>query len=292
MKNFLLAISLLSISFSQAQTEPQKFEPGIISNGGVFGLTISPDSETALWVNSNGKRDTLIIMESHKREGKWTKPVVASFSSRKGEWKDIDPIFSPDGKTVLFQSNRSVENYPDRKGFDIWAVKKTKTGWSEPYHLGHAINTNASESFASMAKNGNIYFMKDNENKKGNSDIWVSKLVKGEYQKPVNLGSPINTEERESNPYISPNEDYLIYFSTNPKGHGEIDFYISFNKKGKWSEPVNLGKPINSELAEFCPFVHQKEKKIYFARQKKEENGTFTEDLYSVDFDVKKYQKQ
>ncbi|MCL9806116.1 hypothetical protein NAT51_11310 [Flavobacterium amniphilum] len=291
MRKIFLAISLLSISFTQAQTEPEKFEPYKISNGGVFGLTISPDSETALWVNSKGKRDTLIIMESHKRDGKWTKPVVASFSSQKGMWKDIDPVFTPDGKTVLFQSNRSVENYPDRQGFDIWAAKKIKNGWSEPYHLGHTINTNASESFASMAKNGNIYFMKDNENKKGNSDIWVSKYVKGEYQKPVNLGNPINTDERESNPFISPNEDYLIYFSTKPGGFGEIDFYISFNKKGKWSEPINLGKSINSELAEFCPFVHQKEKKLYFSRQKKEENGTMTEDIYSVDFDIKKYKK-
>lgn len=291
MKKLLVAISFLSFTYSQAQSEPQKFEEYIISNGGVFGLTISPDSETALWVNSKGKRDTLIIMESHKRNGKWMKPVVASFSSPNGSWKDIDPVFSPDGKTVLFQSNRSVENHPDRKGFDIWAVKKVKNGWSEPYHLGNTINTDASESFASMTKSGNIYFMKDNETKKGNSDIWVSRLVKGEYQKPENLGSPINTEERESNPYISPNEDYIIYFSTNPKGHGEIDFYISFNNKGKWSEPVNLGKPINSELAEFCPFVHQKEKKFYFARQKKMENGLMTEDFYSVDFDVKKYKK-
>lgn len=288
MRNLLLAITFLFVSISQAQTEPQKFEPGLITDGGVFGLTISPDSQTALWVRSKGKRDTLIIMESHKKEGKWSQPVVASFSNTNGSWKDIDPVFSPDGKTVLFQSTRSVENYPDRKGFDIWQVKKTKTGWSEPQHLGHNINTNTSESFASMTKNGNIYFMKENENQKGNSDIYVSKLVKGEYQKPINLGSPINSNERESNPYISPNEDYLIYFSTNPKGFGEIDLYISFNNKGKWTEGINLGKPINSELAEFCPFVHQKEKKLYFARQSK--NGDhMTEDLYSVDFDVKKY---
>lgn len=288
MKNFLIALSVICSLTVFAQTEPQRFEPTLITDSG-FGLAISPDSNTALWVKSKGKRDTLIIMESRKKDGKWSQPVVASFSNSKGEWKDIDPIFSPDGKTVLFQSNRKIENYPDRQGFDIWAVKKTKKGWSEPYHLGHTINTNASESFASMTKSGNIYFMKDDENKKGNSDIWISKFAKGEYQKPINLGSPINTEERESNPYISPNEDYIIYFSTNPNGFGEIDLYISFNKKGKWSEPINLGKPINSELAEFCPFVHQKEKKLYFSRQKKTENGTMLEDFYSVDFDVKKY---
>ena len=126
MKKLLVVLSFLYLTKMEAQREPQKFEPGIISNGGVFGLTISPDSQTALWVDSKGKRDTLIIMESHKRNGKWIKPVVASFSSPNRSWKDIDPVFSPDGKTVLFQSNRSVENHPDRKGFDIWAVKKPK----------------------------------------------------------------------------------------------------------------------------------------------------------------------
>ena len=173
----------------------------------------------------------------------------------------------------------------------ISILPKIKNGWSTPYHLGNIINTDASESFASMTKKGNIYFMKENEDQKGKSDIYVSKFVKGEYQKPINLGSPINTTERESNPYISPNEDYLIYFSSHPKGFGEIDLYISFNNKGKWSEPVNLGQSINSELAEFCPFVHQKEKKLYFARQTK--NGELMiEDFYSIDFDAKKFRNK
>lgn len=291
MKKQLLILSFLIVVCVHAQSEPQKFDPNLRSHGGVFGLTISPDSKTALWVQSKGKRDTLIIMESWNKNGTWTKPVVASFSSQNGNWKDIDPMFSPDGKTVLFQSTRSTIHSSPKKDFDIWAVKKLKNGWSEPYHLGNTINTDASESFASMTKKGNIYFMKDNETQKGNSDLWVSRVVNGKYQKPENLGSPINTQERESNPYISPNEEYIIYFSSHPKGHGQNDLYISFNNKGTWSEPVNLGLPINSELAEFCPFVHQKEKKLYFTRQKKIENGMFIEDFFSVDFDVKKYQK-
>jgi hypothetical protein len=45
------------------------------------------------------------------------------------------------------------------------------------------------------------------------------------------LGLPINTNERESNPFISPNGKYMIYFSTNKNGLGEVDLYISFKKK-------------------------------------------------------------
>lgn len=290
MKCSLFLAATFSAAVVSAQTTPQVFEPGIISTGGDFGLTISPDSKTAFWVRSNGARDTLVILQSVKRNGKWQKPVPAVFSTRNAEWKDIDPIFSPDGKTVLFQSNRPVPGQPQRKGFDIWQSTKTKTGWSEAKHLGNLINTDSSESFASVSKNGTIYFMKTNEDGKGSSDIYFSRKVKGEYQLPENIGLPINTTERESNPYISSKEDYIIYFSTDPKGYGDVDLYISFKKDGKWTLPKNLGLPINSVDAEFCPFVHEKERRIYFARQKKiAGTNRFTEELYWLPFDVSKY---
>lgn len=275
---------LSSYCFSQ---EARLFEPGLISNGGVFGLTISPDGNKALWVQSKGKRDTLIILESTKVKGRWSAPVVASFSSADAKWKDIDPIFSPDGKTVLFQSNRPVPDRPNRTGFDIWAADKTKNGWTAPYHLGNIINTDASESYASVTKQGHIYFMKDHPASAGNSDIYVSKKINGVYQEPVNIGAPVNTVKfRESNPFISPNEDYIIYFSSDSTGLGEVDLYISYNKGGKWRTPQNLGVKINSALAEFCPFYHVGEKRLYFSRQKKGE-GRMYEDLYFIHFDPK-----
>lgn len=290
MKYTLLTAALLFIQNLFAQQTVQVFEPGIISTGGQFGLTISPDSKTAFWVYSNGARDTLQIMQSVKRNGKWQKPVVANFSTRNAAWKDIDPMFTPDGKTVLFQSNREVPGKPDRKGFDIWASHLTKDGWSEAVHLGNVLNTDSSESYASATKKGDVYFMKNDEVGNGSSDIYVTKFVNGAYQTPVNIGAPINTTARESNPFISAKGDYMIYFSSDPKGLGEVDLYISFYKNGKWSEPKNFGAPINSADAEFCPFVHEKEKRLYFSRQKKIPGSKrMVEDLVWIPFDVNSY---
>lgn len=288
MSRFLILCILFLSGANAVFSQPHLFEPGLISNGSVFGLTISPDSRTALWVQSNGRRDTLVIMESHKKNGRWSKPVIAGFSSSTASWKDIDPMFSPGGDLVLFQSTRSVPDKPDRTGFDIWVVKKEKNGWGEPYHLGNEINSDASESYASMSANGNIYFMKENEDQVGKSDIYVSEFRNGNYQSPKNLGSPVNTTQRESNPFISPEEDFLLYFSTDSTGFGEVDLYISFRKNEQWTTPKNLGQPINTALAEFCPFLHKKEKRLYFSRQEKLPNRML-ENLYYIDFDIEKY---
>jgi hypothetical protein len=284
-----LLIFFITSFIVSAQNAPELFGEGIISNGGVFGFTLSPDGTQALWVNSNGGRDTLIIMESQFADGHWMSPVPVSFSGNP-KWKDIDPLFSPDGKTVLFQSNRPVEGKPDRKGFDIWAAKKLVNGWSEPYHLGNEINTDESESFASITKSGSIYFMKTNPDGKGNSDIYVARLVKGKYQ-TENVGAPINTTFRESNPFISPDEDFLLYFSSDSTGLGDVDLYITFKNHNGWTTPVNLGAPINSAKAEFCPFYHQKQRRLYFARQHKEGNR-FIENIYSVPLNIRHYKNR
>jgi hypothetical protein len=288
MLRIFLILLLVFFANGKLIAQPFLFEPEIISKGGVFGLTISPDSKTALWVQSNGRRDTLLIMESHKLQGKWTAPKPTSFSTTNAQWKDIDPMFSPDGKLVLFQSTRPVPGKPNREGFDIWAVRREKKGWGQPYHLGNKINSDASESYASITRSGTIYFMKENEDKVGKSDIYRSERMNGEYQDPVNIGIPVNTSERESNPFISPEEDYLLYFSTDSSGFGEVDLYISFRKDGKWTSPKNLGQPINSALAEFCPFLHKKEKRLYFSRQQKLPDRML-ENLYYIDFDIEKY---
>lgn len=189
-RGFLIACAVFMATPVVAGNDSSMFEPGLISDGGVFGLTISPDGNHALWVKSNGKREKLVIMESFKAGGKWQAPRTVSFSGNDG-WKDIDPAFSPDGKKLIYQSTRPVPGKPLRKGFDIWSVTRTASGWSAPAHIGNVINSDESESSASIASNGTIYFMKDEG--AGNSDLWKSRLVGGEYQTPENLGARLST---------------------------------------------------------------------------------------------------
>lgn len=270
---------------AQIAPDPAKFMPGVVSDDGAFGLTLSPDGAHALWVKSGGTRERLVIMEMRKLNGIWQAPSVAPFSGAAG-WNDIDPMFSPDGRTLIFQSNRPVPDRPARKGFDIYAVERGAQGWGPVRHLGHDINSDESESSAAIAANGNIYFMKAAPGMQ--SDLWVSELRDGHYGAPRNLGLPINTAARESNPYVAPDESYLVFFSAATLDD-RPDLFISFRTKGQWGAPRRLRAPINSDDpadSEFTPFVHGAS--LYLSRQRRTEERFF-ENVYAYPFKAEDY---
>ncbi|MCC5922695.1 MAG: PD40 domain-containing protein [Crocinitomicaceae bacterium] len=118
--------------------------------------------------------------------------------------------------------------------------------WSSPTEL--SINSENHESSASISPDGRtIYFVSDRKGGEGKRDIWkATKDAKGNWGKPENLGSNINTKYDEEAVYIHP-DGKTLYFSS--KGHNSIGGYDVFKSElvdGTWSKPVNLGEPINT----------------------------------------------
>tara|TARA_Y100000385_G_C12974681_1_gene585619 strand:+ start:123 stop:980 length:858 start_codon:yes stop_codon:yes gene_type:complete len=268
MKNYLLFFLAFysPIIFGQVEL----FEKPLISNDEAFGIAISPKGDDLLYVNSFGGRDTLRIYHSKKINGKWQKPEPSFFSNDR--FNQIDPSYSPDGENILINAYVS-----EAKRYDVYLLSKTFEGWSLPELLSDAINTEAHEFYATMALSKSIYFTRRNES----NDIYVSYWQDGNYQKAVPLKGNINTENSESNPYISPKEDYLIFISTRDGGYGNADLYISFNKNNSWSTPINLGENINTKDSEFCPSSDYSNNRFFFARTiiKKEKR---IENIFSV----------
>ncbi|HEY6901099.1 MAG TPA: hypothetical protein VI233_10670, partial [Puia sp.] len=99
---------------------------------------------------------------------------------------------------------------------------------------------------------------------KGRADIYISRLVDGGYAAPENLGDSINTGDNEYEPYISPDESYLVFMATYPNGLGNADLYISRRTGGGWTKGQKLPAPINSSAIEWGAKVSRDGKYLFF----------------------------
>lgn len=277
MMNFLplFATAVFSLTAMLASAQAVLLAPDTISTGDVFGLTLTPDNRTAYYVKSYGGRDTLHIFETRLQGLQWKKPRRVQLLT--GTAAYIDPFISPDGQYLLFNSNEG--NQPGN--FDVYLAKRKGSGWSRPRKIEGDINSDSSDFYATMARNGNIYFASMRQGGSGGVDIWMSEYRNNKYLPSRNVGPRINSSGHDSNPYIAPDESFLIFYSRRTDSYGDVDLYISFNEKGEWMEPVNLGPAVNSSSGEFCPFISADGKTFYFSRNDKIK-GRIVENIYQL----------
>lgn len=247
-------------------TTPEIFAPGIVSTPqGEFNAAFSPDGKEFYFsVNEPSGRETMKFMM--RQNNQWTPPRPAPFVSRQN---DCDPFFSPDGRRLYFISTRPKKNRTDSRDWDIWYVERTVADWSEPINIGPPVNSDVDEYYVSLTKDGTIYFASNRAGGLGSFDIYRSRFVDGQYAKPENLGAAINTKYLEHDPFIAPDESYILFTSVDrPGGFGRGDLYISSRRNdGTWSEAKNLGKDFNTSGYDFCPIVSPDGKYFFFTKR-------------------------
>lgn len=167
------------------------------------------------------------------------------------------PVLTRDGSTIYFTRN----NYNGRRGYDaekttrlkIYKSQKDRNGkWSTPESL--SINSDAYSTAHPVLSpdEGTLYFVSDRPGGYGASDIWsVAIRPDGQLSTPVNLGSQINTDGRETFPFVS--EDGILYFATDGRpGLGGLDVYAAKIKTdGTFTDAQNLGTPVNTQYDDF-----------------------------------------
>ena len=260
----------------QAFPLPRLFAPGIVSTkDDESGVTFTPDGKTCYFTMkspSTISNSFLLICVSHLVNSRWSSPEIAPFS---GTSKDFNPMVSPDGNKLFFISNRPVDGQR-KSDTDIWVMKRFGDGWSEPANLGEPVNSKGLELGCSVTLDGTLYFSSTGET--GNPDIYCSRLKDGKYQKPERLDDAINSDASEGDPFIAPDESYLIFASTGRSGglteagasaeYPRGDLYISYRKDGKWTPAKSLGSAVNSTAEESGPFVSGDGKMLYFSSER------------------------
>lgn len=253
--------------------KPELFAPGIVSS--IWGLhstaVFSPDGNEVYWAPMMSfpgeaySRGGLLMMK--RVDGRWMPPAWASFSGPNGE--DDVPFFSSDGKRLYFISRRPLPG-EDRKGSEkIWFADRTSDGWSEPKPLDPNVNSMHMHWEFSLDLAGNVYFAGNSPGGLGTNDIYKARYTKGRYEKPVNLGPPLNTSAGEESPFIAPDGSYLLFSR-------QYDLWVSFRgADGAWSEPVNLGPGVNSPSIELCPVVTADGKYLFFLSQRDGESHAY-----------------
>ena len=266
-----LALLCIAAHAADAPT-PQLLAPGVLSTGDdEWGFAMSPQGD-ALWFNKADRGYRIqVIMESIKdAQGRWQAPRVAPFS---GQYRDIDPALSPDGRYLVFASNRPLQAGGARRAdFDLWRVDRLPDGgWSAPRHLGDAVNGPGSETNSSIAADGTLYFaVSGRPGGPGQRDLMRARTTPDGYATPELLPAPINSSADESNHWIAPDQSYLLFLSNRAGGIGENDLYISFRDGDGWRAPRNLGAPVNRPGASgvFTPFVSGDGRTLYFAERR------------------------
>jgi len=220
-------------------------------------LAISPDGQEIYW-STDWQKMLCMVQEN----GRWMPPRIPSFYSGLG---DTDPVFSRDGRTLYFLSQRPLKEGREKDKENIWYVERIGNGWSKAKPFSAVVNSMKLHWLISFADNNNIYFGASEAGGEGGSDIYLSRFIDGDYTKPVSLGKGINTGLEEFSPYVSSDESYLLFTRQGPGGSRESDLFISFKKwDGSWTDAVSLDKKINSEDGDYCPMVSPDGKFLFF----------------------------
>jgi len=207
------------------------------------------------------------LMTMKRVNGRWTPPAWVAFSGSKGE--DDVPFFSPDGKRMYFISQREVPGDGRGRSERIWYVDRTADGWSEPQPLDPNVNSMDMHWAFSLDRDKNIYFAGRSPGGLGMGDIYLARFKDGRYEKPVNLGEPVNSAAIEDSPFIAPDGSYLLFSR-------QFDIWLSFRSSdGAWSPPVKLGPEVNSAAIEVCPRVTNDGRYIFFLSQRGGESHAY-----------------
>lgn len=245
---------------------PELFAPGIISTNNTDWTTaFSPDGMECFYT-IQGLNNYNVLVYIKSINGVWQKPELAPFRLPD---HNADPFFAPDGKRLFFWANGPDEiGKESRNNSDIYYVDKVADGWGKPIRLDtNLINTNHWQIFPTVATNGNLYFTCNYPESKGGFDVYMSEFKDGKYLAPVNLGDSINTATLEQEPFIAPDESYIIFASDRhaPRTNN-WDLYISFKKKdGTWTTAKNMGSNINSSAKDMAAMVTHDGKHLFFS---------------------------
>ena len=135
-------------------------------------------------------------------------------------------------------------------GCDLYISTLEGNQWSAPVNMGNVVNSEKWDSQPTISFDGSrIIFASSRPGGYGDEDLYmIEKNMFGEWGPAMNLGAMVNTPFQDIAPFLSQDGKTLYFASTGHPGFGGYDIFKTVFENGKWSQPVNLGKPLNTSL--------------------------------------------
>jgi peptidoglycan-associated lipoprotein len=249
-----------SVELSKLNTGESNFSPVIYKDGVVFttdragttkkskGLKLIPN--TYAWT---GRPYLDMYFSKPDNSGGWSSPEALK-GDVNGVYHDGPAAFS--GDTIMyFTRNNYVGTRTKESGDEVVNLKMYESryrnnAWTQVEEFAYN-SDNYSTGHPTISKDGNtMYFVSDMPGGLGGTDLWMTQKVDGKWAQPINMGAKFNTAYNEMFPSLF--ADTVFYFSS--QGHtnlGGLDIFTSVKRNGEWSDPENIGYPINTSYDDF-----------------------------------------
>ena len=241
---------------------------------------LTVDQQTMIFTGRRGttpQYDEDIYVSQKNAQGVWQQPTPISENVNTPRNEGTCTV-SADGRTLIFTACE------DRSGLgscDLYLTRRTGDRWSRPENLGHNVNSRAWESQPSLSADGRtLYFVSDRKGGAGRRDIYVTQR-QGDTTWTVaqNVGATINTARDEVSPFIHVNGQTLYFASNGRPGFGGFDLYVT-ERESAWSEPQNLGYPINTYQDQASLFITADGRHGYYSNEQNRDNNAIRSEIY------------
>jgi peptidoglycan-associated lipoprotein len=249
-----------TVELSKLNTGESNFSPVIYKDGIVFATDRKGTVKKSKGINLisdvyswTGRPFLDMYFSKPDKTGGWSTPEALK-GDVNGLYHDGPAAFS--GDTIMYFTRNNYTGKKTKTGSDevvnlkIYESRYRNNTWTQVQEFPFN-SDNYSTGHPTLTKDGNtMYFVSDMPGGMGGTDLWMTQKVDGKWGQPVNMGAKFNTAYNEMFPSLF--ADTLLYFSS--QGHtnlGGLDIFTSVKRNGEWTDPENIGYPINTSYDDF-----------------------------------------